>query len=580
MYILGLNAAYHDSSAVLVSDGIVIAACEEERFSRIKHAKRPDPFSAYQLPFNAIEHCLSAAGIDISQVDHIGYSFDPHLITEHMSKNLSEWQLFSLSDHEQWASAPIPFHPSFLFGILAAPELLTSLFPFNITSKFQNLQSNRKPQWHFLRHHLCHAASCFYVSPFEEAAILTLDGQGERSCGFYGRGSRLDISIISEIPSNDSIGLLYEQVTEHLGFQPSSDEYKVMALSAYGKPRFIKQLRDHVHYASSDGDYRIRPINIVDVFGPPRIPGSELREIHYDTASSIQLFAEELILASARYLRRVTGLAELCFAGGVALNCVANARLLKESGFRKLFIQPAANDAGTALGAALLLDSLQMRRQGHLDTSYPYVMEHTFLGPCFSDSDISSLLDNARLRYRKSCNIAKDTARMLAHDKIVGWFQGRMEFGPRALGARSILSNPMNKDVVQRLNYIKGREQFRPIAPCVLEERAGEYFVLDDTGESPFMLFTFKVREDRVKDIPAAMHVDGSSRIQTVRQSDHSLLYSVISEYNELSGIPVIMNTSFNTGGKPIVCTPKDAIETYTTSPMDGLVIGSFILEK
>jgi carbamoyltransferase len=379
------------------------------------------------------------------------------------------------------------------------------------------------------------------------------------------------------------LGILYEQVTSYLGFLHSSDEYKVMALASYGKPRYADQFR-HIIQVTGDGHYIVRPPELSKRFGPPRARGGRFEQQHHDIARSLQMVLEETVLELVEWLGETTGAQTLCVAGGVALNCVLNAKIRDHGLFRQMWVQPAAGDAGTALGAALWVDAQERIASPAIAASTafseerPYAMDHAFLGPAYDDDEIESFLKRSKLPYRRLTNIADESADLLARDRILGWFQGAMEFGPRALGARSILASPISPTMQDRLNDIKDREDFRPVAPVVLEEEAANWFV--NAGVSPFMLFVFDVRSEQAHRIPAVRHVDGTARVQTVNRTQHPLYYDLLTAFQRRTGVPVLVNTSFNTRGEPIVCSPRDAIESFWTSPLDALVIGSFLLEK
>jgi carbamoyltransferase len=402
--------------------------------------------------------------------------------------------------------------------------------------------------------------------------VLTLDGRGERATTTYnlGQGSRLDP--LGQVDMPHSLGILYEQVTTHLGFLHSSDEYKVMALASYGKPSYVDQFRDIVRL-TEDGRYTIQAPRLTERFGAPRARGGPLEQYHYDLARSLQAVLEETVLELVEWLHGTTAAENLCLAGGVALNCVMNARIRDRGPFRHVWVQPAAGDAGTALGGALWVDAEQREGNGR-----PYRMDHAFLGPAYDDPEIEAFLLRSKLPYRRLTDIAEETAGLLARERIVGWFQGRMEFGPRALGARSILASPIPIAMQDRLNDIKDREDFRPVAPVVLEEEAPNWFA--GAGFSPFMLFVYDVLPDKANLIPAVRHVDGTARVQTINRHQHPLYYDLLKAFQRKTGVPVLVNTSFNTRGEPIVCTPRDAIESFWTSPLDALVIGSYLLTK
>jgi carbamoyltransferase len=572
LYTLGINAAFHDPAACLVKDGIVLAAAEEERFTRIKHGKRPIPFTAYELPFHAIDYCLGAAGITLCDVDHVAYSFDPYILLR--GRREADFTLPLPPDGPQssavWES---PWDPLFLSYIVNAPAHLADGVPHHLQARFCGVSADGPYRWHFVPHHLAHAASAFHPSPFHRAAVMTLDGRGERATTSYWSGTGHRLTPLGTVEMPHSLGLLYEDLTRHLGFLHSSDEYKVMALASYGKPTYLDEFQDMVRY-EGDGQYRITPVRWEERFGPPRLPGAALEQRHYDLARSLQIVLEFTVLQLAEWLHDATQLPDLCLAGGVALNCVMNARLRDLGPFSSVWVQPAAGDAGTALGAALWIDG-SLRQ---FPAERRYVMEHVLLGPEYDDRAIEVVLQRSQLRYRRLTDVAEDTAELLAEGHIVGWFQGRMEFGPRALGARSILASPLSPDMQDRMNELKDREDFRPVAPVIPEERAGAWLV--NGRRSPFMLFVFDVLPEQAHRIPAVRHVDGTARVQTVRKEEQPLYYEVLRAFERRTGVPVLVNTSFNTRGEPIVCTPRDALESFWTSPLDALVMGSFLIEK
>lgn len=570
MYVLGINAAFHDSAAALLQDGVPLAAAEEERFTHIKHAKRPVPFTSYQLPFHAIDYCLREAGISLKDVDRIGYSFDPSLSIAGRRPDAITLPL------EPSRSPRIdgldPWQPLFLAGVINAPRFLVGDVPHHLSHLREGIATVADlPHFEFVEHHLAHAASSYYVSGFPESAVLTLDGRGERATTLHALGSGASLTKLAEVEFPHSLGLLYERVTEYLGFLHSSDEYKVMALASYGSNRYDSRFRRLVELGE-DGRYQIVEADLESEFGPARRRGERIEQRHFDVAAALQRTLEETVLALARWLHARSGQENLCLAGGVALNCVMNAWLRDHAPFRRIFIQPAAGDSGTALGAAYVIDA-QERSQAQ-----PFSMTNVFLGPAYTAAEIQGVLDRAKLSYRRPESISAATADLLSKNLIIGWFQGRMEFGPRSLGARSILASPACPSMRDRLNLIKDREDFRPVAPAVLEEEASQYF--EPIGSSPFMLFVHRIRADRAAEIPAACHVDGTARVQTVNRRDAPLFYELIERFQARSGIPVLINTSFNTQGRPIVCTPEDALECFFTSPLDALAIGPFLLQK
>ncbi|RZI40273.1 carbamoyltransferase [Herbaspirillum sp. HC18] len=571
MYTLGINAAYHDCSACLVRDGEVLAAAEEERFTRIKHGKRPVPFSAWQLPYHAIDYCLKEAGIALPDVQHVAYSYDPALLLEDYAGRATIQLPLEPSAHasSEWLS---PWDPLFLSYIVNAPRQLAGGAPHHLRKRFRDVRHDGPFRWHFVEHHLAHEASAFLAAPFDECAVLTMDGRGENATTSYGHYRDRRYQRIKQVNLPHSLGLLYESVTGYLGFLHSSDEYKVMALASFGKPVYAPLLREVVHY-TGDGDYEVLPAQWEKMFGPARERGDEFTNKHMDIAASLQTVLEEIVLTMAHWLHAQTGAKNLAMAGGVALNCVMNARIRDHGPFQRVWVQPAAGDAGTSLGAALWIDS---RQRGTSTRSWR--MDHAFLGPSWPEQEIEDFLKQAKLHYRRAHNLSDEVADLLMQDKVIGWFQGRMEFGPRALGARSILASPVNASMQQRLNQIKDREDFRPVAPVVLEEEAANWFV---NGEvSPFMVFVYDVRPDKADRIPAVRHVDGTARIQTINRTQNPAYYDLLQAFAARSGVPVLINTSFNTRGEPVVCSPRDAVESFCSTPLDALAIGPFIVEK
>lgn len=570
MYTLGINAAFHDCSACLVSDGVVIAAAEEERFTRFKHGKRPLPFTVWQLPFHAIDYCLAEAGIRLADVSHVAYSYNPHIeLSEAGNPGEIALPMEPSAHPGKWLS---PWTPLSLSYVVNAPRQLASGAPHHLKKRFADVRHDGPYRWHFVDHHLSHEASAFLAAPFDDCATLVLDGRGERATTSYGVVEKGQHRRLKQVNLPHSLGLLYEAVTEYLGFLRSSDEYKVMALASYGKPNFVSAFRDIVRYRG-EGDYTVESCDFQKVFGPARERGGPMEQVHFDIAHSLQAVLEDTVGTLVNWLHEETGAANLCMAGGVALNCVLNARIRDRSPFSQVWVQPAAGDSGTALGAALWVDSQQRAAKERT-----WRMDHVFLGPSYGDAEIEEFLRQAKLPYRKVDDIAEETAALLAQNKVIGWFQGRMEYGPRSLGARSILASPIDPEMQAHLNLIKDREDFRPVAPVVLEEEAANWFV--DGKSSPFMLFVYEVRQDKVERIPAVRHVDGTARIQTINRAQNPAYYDLLRAFERRTGVPVLVNTSFNTRGEPIVCTPRDAIESFCTTPLDALAIGSFLLEK
>ena len=570
MYTLGINAAFHDPAACLVRDGRVVGAAEEERFTRIKHGKRPVPFSAWELPFNAIDFCLERADVTLSQVDHVAYSFQPAQLLADANAESIAIPLHP-AHYPPTVEGESPWDPLFLAHLMNAPRQLADGAPRHLATRLGGVCWDGPHRWHYVDHHEAHAASAFLMSPYDEAAVLCLDGRGERATTTYWLGHGAELEALGRVEMPHSLGLLYEEVTHHLGFLRSSDEYKVMALASYGTPTVADELRSMIRLGERGG-YTIEPARLVQRFGPARERGAPLQQQHLDLARSLQLVLEETAIDLARWLRAESGASALCMAGGVALNCVMNARIRDAGIFEEVWVQPAAGDAGTALGAALLVDARERGATTHGS------MDHAYLGPSYDDEGIETFLRWSKLAYRRVEDVAETTAALLADNKIVGWFQGAMEFGPRALGARSILASPIDAAMQGRLNELKDREDFRPVAPVVVEEEAGDWFA--GASVAPYMLFVFEVRADRADRIPAIRHVDGTARVQTVRRDQNPRYYDLLRAFQRRTGIPVLVNTSFNTRGEPIVCTPRDAVESFWTSPLDALAIGSFLLEK
>jgi carbamoyltransferase len=572
MYTLGINAVFHDSAACIIKDGVLLAATEEERFTHYKHGKRPVPFSTWELPFHAIDYCLRIADIHINDIDHIAYSFDPYLLIgeQHRGKPTIEipFEEGPSPLKEEYREV---WDPLFLSSIINAPGQLRDGYPHHLQKRFVGCNIGRE-KWHFIEHHVSHAASAFNCSPYKSAAVMTVDGRGEIATTTYNVGNGHELNRIGQVNMPHSLGLLYEDVTTHLGFLHSSDEYKVMALASYGKPEFVKDFWEIVQIGEN-GRYTINNQNLTERFGPKRLRHEEFTSHQFNIAHSLQHVIEESMLELTGWLQKETGEENLCLAGGVALNCVANARLRDRGAFKNIWVQPASGDDGTALGAALWVDARERKA-----TERTFVMDHCYWGPEYTDQEIEKSLKLWKVPYRKLENIAEETADILAQNKIIGWYQGRMEFGPRALGSRSILASPISPDMQARLNEVKDREDFRPVAPVVLEEEAGNWF--EGANYSPFMLFIYDVKPEKADQIPAVRHTDGTARIQTINEHQHKNYYDLLKAFQRKTGVPVLVNTSFNTLSKPIVCTPRDAVECFWTSPFDALVIGSFVIEK
>jgi carbamoyltransferase len=541
MRILGINALFHDPAAALVIDGRTVAAAEEERFSRRKHGKRPLPFSAWELPEQAAAWCLKRAGLRPQDLDAVAYSFDPSLARPTEAMGLDDpW------DHLRLAYAREA--PGFLQTALPGldPDIVR-----------------------FVPHHMAHAASgAFAASDADNSSVLVLDGRGERASHLAARRihGRLQPLHAQELPH--SLGLVYEELTEHLGFLRSSDEFKVMALASHGTPRMLGELRKYVH-PTGDGGFRATGVPWHQ-FCAPRGPEEPWTQEHADVAASAQAVLEETMLDLVRHLHGQTHDSLLTLAGGVALNCVANSRIAREGPFSRVWVQPAAGDAGTALGGALLLSA---------DAGDdPEPMHGADLGRDWSDAELGAWLKTAAVPFDRPADIAATVAEALADNAIVAWFQGRSEYGPRALGHRSLLAHPGHAGNLERLNDVKGREQFRPVAPMVLAERAAEIF--EGPIPSPYMLFVHDVAPAWRERIPAVVHVDGTARIQTVDRSREPLVARMLGEFERLTGLPVVVNTSLNTAGRPMVDDPRDALECFGSSPVDLLAIGPYAIRR
>ncbi|MFE7960748.1 carbamoyltransferase [Streptomyces sp. NPDC057413] len=539
MRILGINALFHDPAAALVVEGRTVAAAEEERFSRRKHGKRPVPFSAWELPELSARWCLEHAGLRPQDLDAVTYSFDPGLARPAADMGLND-----------------PWDPLRLEYARRAPEFLAEALP--------GLDPERVV---FVPHHVAHAASAGPASPHPDSAVLVLDGRGESASHLAGRfdDGKLDTLRTQALP--DSLGLVYEELTEHLGFLRSSDEFKVMALASYGKPRFLDRLREHVH-ATGDGGFRARGVDWAS-FAPARGKDEPWTQDHADLAASAQAVLEETLLELVGWLHREAGGEALTMAGGVALNCVANSKIAQRGPFEHVWVQPAAGDAGTALGGALFLAA-------QAEDTEP--MPGADLGRGWSDEELRTWLETACVPYERPDDIAEAVAEELARDGIVAWFQGRSEYGPRALGHRSLMAHPGRAENLERLNHVKGREEFRPVAPMVRAERAAELF--DGPLPSPYMLFVHDVHPAWRDRIPAVVHVDGTARIQTVEERREPLVARMLAAFERRTGLPVVVNTSLNTAGRPMVDDPRDALECFGSAPVALLAIGPYVVRR
>ena len=578
-YVLGLSAYYHDSAACLLRDGDVVAAAQEERFTRVK--------GDAAFPAAAAAYCLSEGGVGVDDLATVAFYDKPLLKFE----RLLETYL---------AVAPRGFRSFLKAGPLWVKEkLFTDRALRRALGDLAGHDAPYEGGLLYAEHHESHAASAFYPSPFAEAAVLTVDGVGEWATASIGAGRGTELELLSELRFPDSLGLLYSAFTYYLGFRVNSGEYKVMGLAPYGAPTYADLILSRLMDLRDDGSFTLdqRYFGYVsglamtngafdDLFGgPPRAAEGPLAQRHFDLARSVQHACEEVVLRMARTAHRRTGLDRLCMAGGVALNCVANGRVLREGPFRDVWVQPAAGDAGGALGAAALAwhgalggPRAPARRAGGAPRD---AMRGAFLGPAFTDAEVRAALEAAGTVYERleSAAVAGYAAERLAAGAVVGWFQGRMEYGPRALGNRSILADPRRPDMQSRLNLaVKFRESFRPFAPSVPAERAGAWFALD--RDSPYMLLTAAVRPEHRGALPAVTHVDGSARVQTVRAEDNPPFHALLTAFGARTGCPVLVNTSFNVRGEPVVCTPADALRCFRDTRIDVLVLGPYVLER
>jgi carbamoyltransferase len=586
--ILGLSAFYHDSAAALIVDGRIVAAAQEERFSRKKHDER--------FPAAAVAYCLKEAGLELSQLDFVAFYEKPILKFDRL---LETYLAFAPDGFKSFRSAIPVWVKEKLFQERELKRGLGGQFKRRIV---------------YAMHHNSHAASAFYPSPFEEAAILTMDGVGEWATATYGTGRGHKIQITHEQKFPHSLGLLYSAFTYYCGFRVNSGEYKLMGLAPYGQPRYVDRIVGTMIEVEDDGSIwmdmsyfnycqglTMTSEKFHGVFGgPPRRPESPITEREMDIAASIQKVTEDVMLKAARHVHAQTGLRNLCLAGGVALNCVANGRIQREGPFEKIWVQPASGDAGGALGAALHVwhQLLGEPRRPQASDS----MNGSLLGPAAGDRDLKSFLAAKDARYTEypdDASLCDAVADLMAREQVVGWFQGRMEFGPRALGARSIIGDARSASLQSTMNLkIKFRESFRPFAPVVLKERASDYFEMPPESDSPYMMLVAPVREDRraringeqppgldrVKmvrsEIPAVTHVDYSARVQTVDAGRNGRFYELVKTFERKTGCPVIINTSFNVRGEPIVCTPEQAYRCFMATNMDALVVDRFVLLK
>jgi len=556
-YILGISCFYHDSAAALLKNGEVIAAAQEERFTRKKHDE--------DFPKNAIKYCLKEAGITMKEIDHVAYYEKPFVKFERLlTTYIDTWPLGYLSF--------LKAMKVWLKKKLWIPSIIRKELEYD-------------GDVFYMDHHESHAASSVYASPFENCAFLTADGVGEWATLTYGTAKGNKIEINKEIHFPHSLGLLYSAFTYYLGFKVNSGEYKVMGLAPYGEPKYTDKVRELID-VKDDGSFRLDMKYFKYAYGlkmtnhrfhklfgqPPREPETKITQREFDIAKSLQVVLEEIMLKLANHIQKETGEENLCLAGGVALNCVANGRLLRESNFNKIFIQPASGDAGGALGAALFA------HHSILNNPRNYQMKNVYLGPGFTNEQVEKLLKEHNVEFEKleGENLYERVADHISDQKVIGWYQGRMEYGPRALGNRSIVADARNKENWQRVNLkIKFRESFRPFAPTVIEEDLNENFELDTA--TPYMLLVAQVKKDN---LPAITHVDNSARIQSVNAAENPRYHKLISKFKEKTGTGVIINTSFNVRGEPIVCTPEDALKCFLRTDMDILVMENYLVNK
>lgn len=583
MLILGISCYYHDSAAAIIRDGKIIAAAQEERFSRIKHDSG--------FPSQAIEFCFKEANCTIDEIDYVSFYDKPFLKFERLLESYLAYAPKGL--RSAWKGLPIWIKEK----LWISDRIKTDL---NYSGKLL-----------FTEHHQSHAASAFYPSPYESSAIMTMDGVGEWATSSISFGDGNKIKMLAEKHFPHSLGLLYSAFTYFTGFRVNSGEYKLMGLAPYGEPKYVNLIYEHLLDLKEDGSFVLNQsyfnysagltmtnAKFNKLFGgPPRKPESDITQREMDIAASIQSVTEEIVIRSAKFAQKITGSKNLCLAGGVALNCVANGKLKASNIFENIWVQPSSGDAGGALGAALFAwyQYLDKERSGFDDMDF---MAGSYLGPAWSDDEIIQWLNYSNIKYhhRSEIDLLKEVAAYIAGEKVVGWFQGKMEFGPRALGNRSILGDPRSENMQKVLNLkIKYRESFRPFAPSVLAEKVSEYF--EFTGGSPYMLMVSPVQSTQTKDlseeksgfdklyqirssIPAVTHVDNSARIQTVHKATNPKYYGLIKEFENITGIPVLINTSFNVRGEPIVCTPQDAYTCFLRTEMDVLVLGNIVLFK
>jgi len=566
MNVIGLAGLFVDGASALIQDGKLIAAVEEERTSRIKHMSI---IQSGGLPYESLASCLRMGNIGFRDIDHVGYFFQPWREFLSMSTFRMRKSLFSL--------------PTFAYYEI---DYLNALRKHLAVEKLMRAQCGGSMKFHYFSHHLCHAASAYYSSAFDKSAILVVDARGEIDCTSFYTAQGNTISRIAKYDFPNSLGFMYATLTDYLGFKSNNDEYKVMGLASFGKPSYYEKLKNvfrikengqlQLNYSYFHRFFRGRNYvneKFLSVFGPQRLKGEKITERHMDIAASLQKILETAVLRMLAKLHGITKIDNLCIGGGVALNSKMNGRILQEGPFKNVFLHPASHDAGCALGAAFLIKHHilgQTTRQPFID---PY------LGDGYTGEEIMRALEKSKIRYEYHDDIASKTAELLADGKLVAWFQGRAEWGPRALGSRSILADPTRQDMKDIINArIKHREEFRPFGPSITEEEAAKYFDLDN--ESPFMLFVVPVLDNAKKKIPSVVHVDGTARVHTVRKDVNPLYYDLLKKFEILKGVPVLLNTSFNVNQEPIVNSPYDALRCFFSTGLDYLVMEKYLVSK
>lgn len=586
MYILGISAFYHDSAAAIIKDGEIIAAAQEERFTRIKHDQN--------FPINAIKYCLNEAGISAQQLSHVAFYDKPFIKFERILETY------------------LAFAPKGINSFIKAIPLWIKqkIWMKELIKKELNFEGDIL----FPEHHESHAASAFYPSPFSRAAYLTMDGVGEWATTSYGSCNENEIKILGELHFPHSLGLLYSAITYYTGFKVNSGEYKIMGLAPYGEPKYVQNIYDHLIDLKEDGSFKMN----MDYFdycagltmtndkfnnlfgGKPRVPETNLTQKEMDLARSVQDVTEEIMLRMARHVKKITGEKYLCLAGGVALNCVGNGKLLRANIFDDIWIQPAAGDAGGAIGAAYIAYHQHLKKPA-LKKNGRDLQKGSYLGPQYSNKEIKEFLTRHSLpfKYLEDVKLFDEVSDLIMQEKVIGWFQGRMEFGPRALGSRTIIGDARSPQMQKKMNIkIKFREGFRPFAPSVLAEKVSDWFDID--RESPYMLLVADVKKEKQRkmtseenklwgidqlnvirsEVPAITHIDYSARLQTVNRLDNSRYHALINKFYEKTGCPVIVNTSFNVRGEPIVQSPLDAYKCFMRTGIDILVLENFVLYK